>query len=208
MNLHYCKKCDDILPLNGEHPGRPCLVCRTPLSYFGREKATISTQKLLNDFDDHHPFNPVKDYQGRYFTDRNVVVQDTDIAACLDVLRFTPKNIDALTTLAKLYQVKDDWMLAKQSWQKIITIDASYQAAYQNMASIYVMQKQYDQALDTLHQLLSITPTALPVIENIAKIHAMLGDTKQALKRFYQAYHLAKTDQKKQRIKTLIRRLS
>ena len=67
MSLRYClackKICDEYLSLvTNDHYF--CKRCKKPLVYFGKERASISLETILAEYDALNPYNPLADFSG------------------------------------------------------------------------------------------------------------------------------------------------
>jgi serine/threonine protein kinase/tetratricopeptide (TPR) repeat protein len=66
------------------------------------------------------------------------------------LLSIYPDDTDALGELGAQYRNMEKWPLAAQQFEKVLTIDASDELAYENLALIYSAQGDYQKAIDLL----------------------------------------------------------
>ena len=209
MSLRYClackKICDDFNALvNNE--SYQCPTCKKPLIYFGREQASISIESILTEYDALHPYNPVKDFQG-VAKDYSNPQTNIGLIECEEILKHDPNNQEALRHLSKhfwaqgLIQKSLDYMNKLNQINSVISDDIIY------YVSLLLIQKEYQSITNLVikYQEL-ITPFLLH--HYLAVSYLGLNQFQDALTQFYQAYHSCDDEDRKKKIKKMIRYLN
>ena len=208
MTLRYCESCkhsvssEKSLLINGQYY---CLICNKTLLYFGREEASLSLQDVLDEYDMLHPYKPLADYDGTYKTFLSPDV-NASLLECDDVLAHDPNNKDAL-----MYKSKYDWSNGVQDR----SLEYAQQAADHHRLDIaslyhYVILLIANQCYQGMQDVLDDYESELDGFYFMHhKAIAFLGlkDLKQALVFFYKSYALCSHNDRKFKIKQVIRQL-
>lgn len=85
------------------------------------------------------------------------------------ILKTSPKNVGALSNLAKILQLQGKDNEALEAYSKIIKENSNDVNSYLAISDIYNKQGDYDKALETLEKIKSIVPDNAQVLFSIVK---------------------------------------
>lgn len=101
-----------------------------------------------------------------------------------------PKNVDALKILATIYQLKNDFEKARETYENVLDLDANQESAWINLGNILRNQKKYINALDCFLKANELNPKNDFVLSQVAHTHRNLGDLEAASNCFVRACKL------------------
>ena len=209
MSLRYCQKCketyDDIHSLCVSERYY-CLHCNQPLIYFGKEEFVLSIQEVIDSYDLLHPHNPLQDYKGVYKTYDAVSVNQS-LLECEDVLAYDPTNKEALIYLSKHAWSKQ---LADKALEYIQLAYNSHELelhVYYYFVTVLLMNNAYEDVLVSLeHYKARLDEFYIDHYKAIAYLG--LKRMNKSLFYFYKSYTFCSEENRKRKIKTVIRRLT
>ena len=168
---HYCFSCavSQFIQNLPSHQHPICPRCQQPLSYLGKESATLSPQDILDHYDKTHPFcsyfNLAKNtiYSRQHST--------IDILQCEDQLKKKPDDLEALHFISNYYCHLRQFDKALMYFQRIIDIDSYFYDAHYGLAKILFYQKEYTDCVQILEQLIVLDPDHFQHHENLGVVY-------------------------------------
>jgi len=210
MAILYCRKCEKeyqpkqtIVHRNNFY----CPICKNQLNYFGREKSVISHKKRLDHYDEIMPNAREAKLTGHVVHYSNVHI-NTLILECRDALKHNPNNIEALLSLAKLYQSQKEVTKALENLSKILTIDPTHQLTRQLSAEIYLTEKNYPKAIEQLEAIKDIDPNDEQIHINLGIAHYQNKNLQKSLNSFITASEVCKNEASIEKIDAYIKKLT
>ena len=206
MSTRYCTKCkkifDDaasILYQNNYY----CPTCEVSLIYFGRAKASLSDESVINSYDAMHPFDPVGDYHGIY-KNYGSVEDNIGFLECEDIIKSDPTNKSALLYLAKYHWSKQRAKQTLYFLERSLLHHQFDEAEFMFYVRALIANKAFKQLLTSLKANKSIC-SAFFLKHHQAIACLGLGHFQKAAKFFYHSYHLTENKQRKEKLKGIIR---
>lgn len=189
MSIFVCRKCEKELPEEKTILHRGfffCPICKSPLSYFGRESVRLSSPERLARYKapeeslaekklPHKPLN---------FARPDI---DLNILECEDALKINPGNFKAMNTLGVLYKSKNNRRLAESWFKKALAEKLNYHDAFFNLIELYTEQKEYDKAIIELERYKELEPENYFVDYNLGLVNFQRDDLTKALEYFQRA---------------------
>lgn len=209
MTLLYCVKCDESYnDGNTTYDGiaKLCPVCKGILKYFGRESSLLSPIDIIKEYDLEHVYSPVSDYKGALFTDRTRIQLDVSVIECEDMLMHDPDNIDAKYHLAIHAMSVGDLGRAQRMLEEVVEVGPKESDPYKRLVHVYITTEQPREALALVSRFKS-DRKSVGYNETMGKIYMLLHDTKKAMTFFVRAYKHCKDDDKKEKIKQVLKRI-
>lgn len=204
--LHYCLTCEKIIPIQNQQD-KTCPSCQKKLLYFGREEVTLSASEIFKAYDISHPFSPIQDYTGTYFTALSYTDDPQSELECDDMLAADPNNIDALFYKGLRAQSNGEAQKAILYFNKIHALDPDYNDTQARLIELYFKNKDYAKAIPHLHALLKKTPKDFALRHNLGLAYLFKQSSKQALKQFIYARKLCKNSTLQKNLETVIKQL-
>ncbi len=209
MSIRYCKKCKEIyedvqsLCISDKYY---CFNCKELLFYFGKEEAVLSVQDVIRDYDMLHPYSPVTDYKGIYKTYDSVFV-DQSLLECEDVLGYDPTNKEALIYLSKHAWSKQISDKALDYMKLVYQTHELEPDVFYYYITVLLTNNVYEDVLESLERY-KTRLDEFYVVHYRAIACLGLKQVSKALSGFYKSYMLCSEKERKQKIKTVIRRLT
>lgn len=204
MNNHvfFCIKCEKTY-LNSSH----CPFCQKPLLIFSKESATLSKPDTFLTYDQHHPYNPLGDYQGKYQHFSTPFIEQS-ILECEDILKRHPHHVEALHHLGLIYKRENAFSKALGYFEKILSLLPEHIDALKNASYLYQKIKEYKKGILCLKKLRKLEPKQPLHLENMATLYFYLQHPLMAVRYLIQAYHLYENVEKKAELKKQLHQLS
>ncbi len=121
-------------------------------------------------------------------------IQSKDNAGALAVLEKlfekAPEDVDALTLYGRIKQNIGKTAEAKETYEKILTIDPGRKTIYRLLGGLYMQDDQQEEALKAFEQLVEIEPGSYSGYYFMGRIFAKRGETEAAEKAFKKALSL------------------
>ena len=202
MPIQHCVKCDKSYDI-----GLVCPICSERLVYLGREELALSPIDILEQYDSKHPYNPLRDYTGDYFTNTHNPAQEAMVVECEDTLKRHPEDADAGYHLSLYYLSKGHLEHAERYISKVIEAKPNHSEPYQKAASIYMTLKKPEKAHPVLIELSKREVENTQVWENLGKVCLSLNKAKEALFAFDNANKHCEDKEKKESLKTAMKQI-
>ncbi|MBG91281.1 MAG: hypothetical protein CL521_05635 [Actinobacteria bacterium] len=198
MALKYCVKCQVIIDdeaLNSQTKTL-CPTCKEGLMYFGREDVVLSTQEVLDAYDDTHLYNPVQDYQGIH---KQVPKQMDPVALleCEDILANEPMHQGALLFLGKHCYSERAFERSKLLFESLVKIDPGTDLYYRYLADITYHLGNYKACLIHLQYLSKQSVLKSQTQEKQGIVYLKMSQYKKSLDAFILAHQQAEEGQRK-----------
>ena len=168
-----------------------CKACRSPLVYFGKESAKLSSQEVLDRYDQMNPDDPILQLSGIMSTNYFRPNVSLDRLECEELLAHNPKNIDALLHLGKLHLSEKLFLQAYRCFEKIVSVQPAHVSARQLMIGVLLHQEKWDQAMQLLQVLQKIVPRNPMVYAHMGRVLMKQKQWLVALQHFYLAHSYA-----------------
>jgi tetratricopeptide (TPR) repeat protein len=201
MAILYCRKCEKSVNTWRENKASgtdKCPICDVLLVYFGREASVLSPLDILAQYDDKHPYNPIGDFTGDYFTNTFNPAQDAMMIECEDTLMRHPNDLDASFHLSLCYLAKGQMDQALKYLIPVLEAKLDSLEPYKKAVIIYMQQNKPEKAYPILRQLSEKEPGSSYVWENLGKVCLSLKKSKKAFVAFKEAKKMCKDDKKKE----------
>ncbi|MFA5879017.1 MAG: hypothetical protein WC860_02465 [Candidatus Margulisiibacteriota bacterium] len=187
MSIFVCAKCQkEVLEEKAIlHRGIFfCAVCKSPLSYFGRESVRLSSPERLARY--KAPVDDDKPVRRSISFDRPDI--DLNILECEDALKINPDNFKAMNTLGLLYKVKKNFKIAEKWFKQALSIKINYHDAFFNLIELYTEQKEYEKAITELEKYKEIDPENYFLDYNLGLVNYQKNNLAKALEHFQNVY--------------------
>ena len=209
MSLRYCVSCKTICGQNNTVISEElyrCSTCKKVLIYFGREEASISIDAILAEYDALHPYNPLKDFKG---TVKDYENPPTNIAIieCEEILKHDPNNKEALRHLSKHFWAQKNIQKSLDYMNKLNQINSVLSDDIVYYVRLLLIQKEYQSIIDLMKKY-EDKITKFLFYHYLAISYLGLNLFNDALTYFYQAYYCCDDEDRKKKIKKMIRYLN
>ncbi len=85
-----------------------------------------------------------------------------------------------LFTLARMYKIRGEYVVALETYQKIDDASPLWVAARNNMANLHVLMKEFPQAVDLYKNVISRAPDMAAAHHNLSLVYARIGNHQEA----------------------------
>lgn len=93
------------------------------------------------------------------------------------ILSSSPKDIEALSNLAKVYEEQNNYEEAIEQYNKVLNENNKDLDSYLNIANIFYEQENYSEALSTVEKAKEIAPNVIKVLCSVVKYKICLCDS-------------------------------
>ena len=120
-----------------------------PKSPFGYKKAGEANEALGKAYDSHYNFGIYHDLKG----EKQLAIDEFTLA-----LEHSPKNIEVMHKIAKLYEEISEVYIAVEYYQRAYGTDNSDVFALERIAELHTKEKNYEQAIEALNETIKNNP--------------------------------------------------
>lgn len=165
-----CQRCNQIVDQKDAltHPKLPgrffCPVCKRAIKDFGKERATISGEEKIKEFDQ----KKIKPRQIKINSFIDSTPIDLKIIECQDTLLHHPQDSNTRTTLINLLIQTRDFEAAYKECKTLIKQYPDSIEALTLLAQIYVTSGNIDRALKVFSKILQVDPNNNQIRYNLA----------------------------------------